>query len=97
VHVGGIETNSGKATARCYKGKEIHNSELVSLWKWKKSVFISLRQCVSEASSVRLRNQKSTVLKVNYRRLKPVFRRVAVVSQVRSFSVYLVVCYCVSS
>jgi hypothetical protein len=34
VHVGCIATNSGKAsvsigTARCYKGKAIHNSELV--------------------------------------------------------------------
>jgi hypothetical protein len=102
VYVGCIATNSGKAsvsigTARCFKGKAIHNSELVSLWKRKKSVFISLRQYVSESSSVSLRNQKSTVHKVNYRRRKPVFRRAAVVNQVRSFSVYLVVCYCVSS
>jgi hypothetical protein len=102
VYVGSIATNSGKAsvsigTARCSKGKAIHNSELVSLSKRKKSVFISLRQCVSESSSVSVRNQKSTVHKVNYRRRKPVFRRVAVVSQVRSFSVYLVVCYCVCS
>jgi hypothetical protein len=50
---------------------------------------LSLRQCVSE-SSVSVRNQKSTVLAVNYRRRKPVFRRVAVISPVRSFSVYLV-------
>jgi hypothetical protein len=37
VHVGCIATNSGKAsvsigTARCFKGKAIHKSELVSLW-----------------------------------------------------------------
>jgi hypothetical protein len=51
---------------------------------------VSLRQCVSE-SSVSLRNLKSTVLAVNYRRRKPVFRRAAVISGVRSFSVYLVV------
>jgi hypothetical protein len=43
VHVGCIATNSVKAsvsigTARCCKGKEIHNSELVSLWKRKESV-----------------------------------------------------------
>jgi hypothetical protein len=36
-------TNSSKTsvsigTARCCKGKAIHNSELVSLWKLKKSV-----------------------------------------------------------
>jgi hypothetical protein len=39
---------------------------------------------------VSVRNQKSTVLKVNYRRRKPVFRRVAVISGVRSLSLYLV-------
>jgi hypothetical protein len=58
---------------------------------------VSLRQCVSESSSVSLRNQKSTVLVVNYRRRKPVFRRVSVVSGVRSLSLYLVVSCCVSS
>jgi hypothetical protein len=35
-----------------------------------------------------LRNQKSTVLAVNYRRRKPVFRRVTVISGVRSLSLY---------
>jgi hypothetical protein len=40
---------------------------------------------------VGVRNQKSTVLKVNYRRVKPVFRRVTVISGVRSLSLYLVV------
>jgi hypothetical protein len=44
IHVGCIATNSWKAsvsigTARCGKGKAIHNSELVSLCKRKKSVF----------------------------------------------------------
>jgi hypothetical protein len=43
---------------------------------------------VSESSSVSVRNQNSTVLKVNYRRQKPVFRRVAVISGVRSPSLY---------
>jgi hypothetical protein len=71
------------ATARCYKGRAMHNSELVSY---------SL-----EAERVSLRNQKSTVLGVNYGRWKPVFRRVAVISEVRSFSVYLVVSCCVRS
>jgi hypothetical protein len=52
---------------------------------------------VSESSSVSVRNQKSTVLAVNYRRQKPVFRRVSVVSGVRSLSLYLVVSCCVSS
>jgi hypothetical protein len=52
-------------------------------------------QCVS-VSSVSLRNQKSTVLAVNYRRWKPVFRRVSVVSGVRLLSLYLVVSCCVS-
>jgi hypothetical protein len=50
---------------------------------------VSLRnQCVSESSSVSLRNQKSTVLAV--------FRRVSVVSGVRSLGLYLVVSCCVS-
>jgi hypothetical protein len=45
VYVDCIATNSGKAcvsigTGRCYKGKAIHNSELVSL----------RNQCVSECS-----------------------------------------------
>jgi hypothetical protein len=61
------------------------------------SLSLSLRQCVSESSSVSLRNQKSTVLAVNYRKRKPVFRRVSVVSGVRSLSLYLVVSCCVSS
>jgi hypothetical protein len=65
----------------------------VSLWLQKE--LVSLRQCVRE-SSVSFRNKKSTVLAVNYRRRKPVFKRVAVISPLRSFSVYLVVS-CVSS
>jgi hypothetical protein len=60
-----------------------------------RSELVSLRECVSESSSVSLRNQKSTVLAMNYRRRKPVFRRGAVISGVRSLSVYLVVS-CVS-
>jgi hypothetical protein len=52
---------------------------------------------VSESSSVSLQNQKSTELAVNYRRRKPVFRKAAVISGVRSLSVYLVVSFCVSS
>jgi hypothetical protein len=51
---------------------------------------------VSESSSVSLRNQKSAVLAVNYRRWKAVFRRVSVVSGVRSLTPYLVVSCCVS-
>jgi hypothetical protein len=71
------------------------NSESVSLWD--RSELVSLRQCVSESSSVSLWNQKSTVLAVNYRRRKPVFRRGSEVSEVRSLSLYLVVSCCVSS
>jgi hypothetical protein len=41
-------------------------------------------------------SESGTVLAVNYRRRKPVFRRVAVISGVRSLSVYLVVSWCVS-
>jgi hypothetical protein len=52
-------------------------------------------QCVSESSSVS-EIRKSTVLKVNYRRRRPVFRRVAVISGVRSLSLYLVVSCCLS-
>jgi hypothetical protein len=58
---------------------------------------VSLRnQCVSESSSVNLQNQKSTVLAMNYRRWKPVFRKVSVVGGVRSLSLHLVVSCCVS-
>jgi hypothetical protein len=94
-----VVTNGNKAsvsigTARCCKRKAIHNSESVSLWD--RSELVSLHQCVSELSSVSLWNQKSTVLKVNYRRWKSVFRRVAVISGVRSLSLYLVVSCCVS-
>jgi hypothetical protein len=46
---------------------------------------------VSESSTVSLRNQKSAVFTVNYRRRKPGFRRVSVASGVRSLSLYLVV------
>jgi hypothetical protein len=78
--IGFMATNSGKAsvsigTARCCKGKAIHTSELVSLWKRKKSVslwdrseLISLRQCVRESSSVSRRNQKSQCSAVSPRR-----------------------------
>jgi hypothetical protein len=68
-------------------GKTIHRVSLrqsaseVSLWD----------QCVSESSSVSLQNQRSAVLTVNYRRRKPVLRRVSVVSGVRPLSLYLVV------
>jgi hypothetical protein len=58
-----------------------------------KSVLVYVSQPSESAS---LRKQKSKVLAVNYRRWKPVFRRVAVVSGVRSFSLYLVVSCCVS-
>jgi hypothetical protein len=61
-------------------------AEEVSLWG--RSELVSLRQCVRESSSVSVRNKKSTVLKVNYRRRKPAFRRVAAVSGVRSLSLY---------
>jgi hypothetical protein len=48
VHVGCIATNSGKVnvsigTARCCKGKAIHNSQSVSLWKRKKSVSLRIQ------------------------------------------------------
>jgi hypothetical protein len=46
---------------------------------------------------VSLQNLKSTVLAVNYRRRKPLFRRVSVVSGVRSLNLYSVVSCCVSS
>jgi hypothetical protein len=87
VHFDCIATNSGKdsvsiGTAQCCKGKAVHNSELVNLWKrkkwvslWDRSELVSLRKCVSESSSVSLRNQKSTVLAVNYRRRKPVISK----------------------
>jgi hypothetical protein len=65
-------------------------SQSVSLWI--QSDLVSLRnQCVSESSTGSLRKQKSPVLTVNYGRRKPVFRRVSVVSGVRSLSLYLVV------
>jgi hypothetical protein len=64
----------------------VSESTPVSLWN----------QFMSESSSVNLQNQKSTVLAVNYRRRKPVLRRVLVVSGVRSLSPYLVVSCCVS-
>jgi hypothetical protein len=77
-------------TARYYKGKAIGNSELVSYSSAAEEVSqcleaerVSLRQCVSESSSVSLRNLKSTALAVNYSRRKPVFRRVTVISPVR--------------
>jgi hypothetical protein len=48
VNVSCIATNSGKATvsiatARCYKWKAVHNSELVSRWKRNELVFGSGR------------------------------------------------------
>jgi hypothetical protein len=68
-------TNSSKAivsigTARCCKGKAIHNRELVSLWKRSQSVSgigVSLCQCVSESSSVSVWKQKRTVLEESLR------------------------------
>jgi hypothetical protein len=81
--------------ARYYKGKVIDNKKLVT--RRQRKELVSLRQCVSESSSVSVRNQNSTVLNVNYRRQKPVFRRVAVISGVRSLSLYLVVSCCISS
>jgi hypothetical protein len=81
-----IATNSRKARfsigpSKCYIKKA--TEKLVS-----QSTPVGLR---NESSSVSLRNQKSPVLTVNYRRRKPVFRRVSVVSGVRSLSLYLVV------
>jgi hypothetical protein len=96
VHVGYIGTNSGKAsvsigTARCYKGKAIHNSELVfgsgrsqptpvSV----ESSPVSLRnQCVSECSeskeSVLGSESSKRAFAVRSQRLA----RVAVISRVR--------------
>jgi hypothetical protein len=49
-----------------------------------------------ESSPVSLQKQKSPVLTLNYRRWKPVFRGVSVVSGVRSLSLYIVVSCCVS-
>jgi hypothetical protein len=69
VHVSCIATNSGKAsvsigTALCCKGKAIHNSKLVSLWKRNELVFgikrVSARQWVLEDS---LRSEKSVISK----------------------------------
>jgi hypothetical protein len=54
------------------------------------------KECNREISeSVPERHQISSVLAVSYRSQKPVFRGVAV-SWVRTFSVYLVVSWCVS-
>jgi hypothetical protein len=102
-------TNSSKARfsirpSQCYIKKATESRVLVYSGRssepvspWDRSELASLRQCVSESSSVSLRNQKSTVLAVNYRRQKPVFRRVSVVSGVRSLSLYLIVSCCISS
>jgi hypothetical protein len=49
---------------------------------------------VSQSWLVSLWNQTSTVLAVNYRGRKPVFRRVSVVSGVRPLSLYLVELLC---
>jgi hypothetical protein len=67
VYVGCIAANSRKAsvsigTARCYKGKAIHNSELVSRWKRNELVFGSGRSqsmpvCEESSSLVSLRNK----------------------------------------
>jgi hypothetical protein len=74
-------------TARCCKGKAIHNSEIVSL----------RNQCVSECSG----SEKSVLGSESSKRAFAVrsqrLARVAVISRVRSFSVYLVVNCCVSS
>jgi hypothetical protein len=101
-------TNSSKARfsiglSQCYIKKERESRVSPSLRRlvfgvsfWDRSELVSLHQNQSESSSVSLQNQKSTVLAVNYRRRKPMFRRVSVVSGVRSLSLYLVVS-CVSS
>jgi hypothetical protein len=92
--VGRIATNSRAARfsigpSKCYIWEATESTS--------QSTSVGLRnQCVSESSSVSLRNQKSAVLAVNYRRRKPAFRRVSVVSGVRSLSLYLVVSCCVS-
>jgi hypothetical protein len=55
-----------------------------------------IKKATKKLVYVSLRNQKSPVLAVNYGRQKPVFRRVSVVSGVRSLGLYLVVSWCVS-
>jgi hypothetical protein len=86
-----VITNSSKAKfsigpSQCYLKKATESR--VSLSLWDRSELVSgISACVS------LRNQKSPVLAVRSQRLA----RVAVISQVRSFSVYLVVSCCVSS
>jgi hypothetical protein len=67
--------------SKCYIADNNRKHESVSLW--------------DQSESVSLRNQKSQVLAVNHRMRKSVFRRVSVVSGVRSLSLYLVVS-CVS-
>jgi hypothetical protein len=85
--IGRIATNSRKASV-FYRAVRV----LYSGQQQRSPVSLSLE---SESSSVSLRKQKGPVLAVNYRRQKPVFRRVAVVSGVRSLSLYLVVSWCV--
>jgi hypothetical protein len=95
--------------SKCYI-EEATESMSLSLHQWASKVSlrqlaskVSLCQSASEVSQslesewVSLRRQRSTVLAVNYRRRKPVFRRVSAVSRMRSFSVYCVVSWCVSS
>jgi hypothetical protein len=94
-------TNSKKASVCIVAGtvlKREDNTQSESVGRRSQSTPVSLRnQCVSQSSSVSLRKQKSTVLAVNYRRRKPLFRRFSVVSGMRSLSLYLVVNCCVSS
>jgi hypothetical protein len=98
VHVGCIATNNVKAsvsigTARCCKGKAIHNSQLVSLWKRKKSVSLWDRSESSSVSGSRRDQPSKRAFTVRSQQLA----RVAVTSGARQFSVYLVASYCVSS
>jgi hypothetical protein len=79
-------TNSWKASVSIVAGSVKEGKTipevLVSASRPMKLVFVSLRK------------QKSPVLAVNYRRRKPVFRRVSVVSGLRSLSLYLVELLC---
>jgi hypothetical protein len=80
VSVGCLATNSRAARfsigpSKCYIWETTEStSHSTPVGLRSQSTPDSLRnQCVSESSSVNLRNQKSTVLAVNYRRWKPVF------------------------
>jgi hypothetical protein len=97
-----LETNSRKASVGCLATK----SRMTRFSIWPSKCYIeeatestSQKVCTSRSPKlvfVSVRNQKSTVLAVNYRRRKLVVRRVSEVSVVRSLSLYLVVSYCIS-